>query len=72
MHGYDTVPGSAPPRRHVRVPQEQLALMMGVSRQSVNKVLRQFEVQGVIALRYGGIEILDLGLLQQVAGPPAT
>lgn len=68
-HGYDAVPaGDNPPRRQLRVPQEQLALMMGVSRQSVNKVLRQFEAQGVIALRYGGIELLDLELLRRVAG----
>lgn len=42
--------------------------MMGVSRQSVNKVLRQFEAQGVIALRYGGIELIDLDLLRGAAG----
>lgn len=50
--------------RHVRLPQEQLALMLGVSRQSVNKALRALERRGVIALRYGGIELLDLEALQ--------
>lgn len=51
--------GSRPPRRTLRLPQEQLALMMGVSRQSVNKALRTLETQGVLALRYGGIDLLD-------------
>ena len=68
-HGYEVAAGAdTPPRRQLRVPQEQLALMMGVTRQSVNKVLRQFEAQGVIALRYGGIELLDLELLRRAAG----
>jgi len=53
-HGF----GSRPPRRRLRLPQEQLALMMGVSRQSVNKALRALEAQGLVALRYGGIELL--------------
>jgi CRP-like cAMP-binding protein len=71
-HGYDAPAAHTPPRRQLRVPQEQLALMMGVSRQSVNKVLRQFEAQGVIALRYGGIELLDLELLRRAAGLDAA
>lgn len=68
-HGYDALPGSAPPRRRVRVPQEQLALMLGVSRQSVNKALRQLEAQGLVALRYGGIEILELERLREATEP---
>lgn len=50
--------GSRPARRQLRLPQEQLAMMMGVSRQSVNKALHTLEAQGRIALRYGGIELL--------------
>lgn len=50
--------GSRPARRRLRLPQDQLALMMGVSRQSVNKALQSLEAQGLIALRYGGIELL--------------
>ncbi len=53
-----TPPGTLQPRR-LRLPQEQLALMMGVSRQTVNKALKSLEAQGHIALRYGGIELLD-------------
>jgi CRP-like cAMP-binding protein len=56
-----------PPRRTIRVPQEQLALMLGVSRQSVNKALRKLEAQGLLALRYGAIELLDLHALQRLS-----
>lgn len=57
-------------RRVVRLPQEQLALMLGVSRQSANKALRGLEAQGWVALRYGEIEILDLDALPKIAALP--
>ena len=60
-HGYGARSGE--PRRQVRLPQEQLALMMGVTRQSVNKALRALEERGWISLRYGAIELLDLAAL---------
>ena len=53
-----TLSADAAPHR-LCLPQEQLALMMGVSRQTVNKALKSLEAQGHIALRYGGIELLD-------------
>jgi CRP-like cAMP-binding protein len=67
--GFDAASPQAPPRRRIRVPQEQLALMLGVSRQSVNKSLRQLEAQGLVALRYGGIELLDVEALQKLSRP---
>lgn len=54
-------------RRVVRLPQEQLALMLGVSRQSTNKALRALEAQGLVALKYGEIELLDLPALPKIA-----
>ena len=60
-HGYGA--RSGPPRRLVRLPQEQLALMLGVSRQSASKALHALELQGWIRLRYGTIELLDLEAL---------
>jgi CRP/FNR family cyclic AMP-dependent transcriptional regulator len=68
-HGYGARTG--PPRRRLYLPQEQLALMLGVSRQSANKALRALEARGVIALRYGEIELLDLPALAPAgaAGP---
>ncbi len=53
-------------KRRVRLPQDYLARMLGVSRQTVNKVLRTMERDGVLALHYAEIEIVDfLGLLQR-------
>jgi CRP-like cAMP-binding protein len=51
-------------RRRLRLPQEYLAQMMGVSRQTVNKALRDLEREQVLALHYAEIELLSLeGLL---------
>ena len=53
-------------KRRVRLPQDYLARMLGVSRQTVNKVLRTLEREGVLALHYAEIEIVDLfGLVQR-------
>lgn len=65
-----TPPGATQPRR-LRLPQEQLALMMGVSRQTVNKALKSLEAQGHLALRYGGIELLDPQALAALGQNPA-
>lgn len=46
------------PRRHIRLGQEVLAQMLGVSRQSVNKALKTLEAGGRLRLRYGEIELL--------------
>lgn len=47
------------PRRRIRLGQEVLARMMGVSRQSVNKALKALQTRGVLRLHYGEIELLD-------------
>ncbi len=54
-------------RRVVAVPQEQLAMMLAISRQTTNQILRQLEGQGIIALRYGEVEIVDLDRLKVAA-----
>ncbi|MGS5089904.1 Crp/Fnr family transcriptional regulator [Hydrogenophaga sp. A37] len=46
------------PRRRIRLGQETLARMLGVSRQSVNKALKALETRGVLRLHYGEIELL--------------
>lgn len=56
--------GTGALRRQVRLPQEQLALMLGVSRQSLSKALHALADQGLVALRYGEIELLDAAALQ--------
>jgi CRP/FNR family transcriptional regulator, cAMP and macrophage regulator len=43
----------------VVLPQRTLAAMLGVQRPSLNKVLRQFEQQGILELSYRSVRILD-------------
>jgi CRP-like cAMP-binding protein len=63
--GYGEYKGRS--RRIVNVPQEQLALMLALSRQTVNQILKQFEAEGAIALARGGIEILEIAKLRGMA-----
>lgn len=58
---------TASSRRVINVPQEQLALMLSLSRQTVNQILKQLEEQGVIRLARGGVEILDSDMLRKLA-----
>ena len=48
--------------------QEQLSMMVAVSRQTVNQNLKDLESRGVLRLNRGGLEILDLAALQLLAG----
>ncbi len=66
----DLTPAPDAQPRELRLPQEQLALMMGVSRQTVNKALKSLEAQGLIALRYGGIALLDAPALAALGQNP--
>jgi CRP/FNR family cyclic AMP-dependent transcriptional regulator len=54
-------------RRVLRVPQEQLAMMLSLSRQTTNQILKDLEGRGLVALRYGEIEVLDLDGLRSLA-----
>ncbi|MGE8474687.1 MAG: helix-turn-helix domain-containing protein, partial [Paraburkholderia hospita] len=54
-------------RRVLKVPQEDLAMMLALSRQTTNQILRQFETQGALALRYAEIEIVDAQKLRAFA-----
>ncbi len=51
----------------LRLPQEQLGAMLGVTRQSVNKLLRGFEEAGLIAIDYNRITIRDSAALDAIA-----
>jgi CRP/FNR family cyclic AMP-dependent transcriptional regulator len=60
-------------RRVLKVPQEDLAMMLALSRQTINQVLKQFEMQGALKLRYAEIEIADVQKLSALAElNPAT
>jgi CRP/FNR family transcriptional regulator, cyclic AMP receptor protein len=51
------------------VSQEQLAAMLGVSRQTVNRQLQQWQRAGALRLRYGRIEVLDAARLEDGSEP---
>lgn len=55
------------PRRIIHLAQEQLALMLAISRQTTNQILKELEAQGILRLTYGEIEILDLQRLRDAA-----
>ncbi|WAJ37981.1 Crp/Fnr family transcriptional regulator [Pseudomonas sp. GOM7] len=59
--------GEGEPRRLLHLAQEQLALMLSLSRQTTNQILKELEAQGIVRLTYGEIEILDLQRLRQAA-----
>lgn len=56
--------GEGEPRRVIHLAQEQLALMLAISRQTTNQILKELEAQGIVRLTYGEIEILDLARLR--------
>ena len=55
------------PRHVLQLPQEQLALMLAISRQTTNQILQELQAQGILRLTYGEIEILDLPGLRAAA-----
>lgn len=52
-------------RRVVELQQDQLAKLIGVSRQTCNQILKELEHHGYIAIAYGRIEVLDAVALRQ-------
>lgn len=60
--------GETGPRRVLHLAQEQLALMLGLSRQTTNQILKELQARGALRLTYGEIEIVDAELLRQAAG----
>ena len=45
------------------ITQQELAYLVGLSRQRVNVALKVLEAQGVIRLEYGGLRVLDMSAL---------
>ncbi|WP_434696240.1 Crp/Fnr family transcriptional regulator [Pseudomonas sp. Z1-14] len=56
-----------PARRVLQLPQDQLALMLSLSRQTTNQILKDLQGQGILQLGYGEIEILDIEGLRALA-----
>lgn len=48
----------------LRITQQELAYLVGLSRQRVNESLRTLETQGSIRVEYGGLRVLDLDALR--------
>jgi CRP/FNR family transcriptional regulator, cyclic AMP receptor protein len=57
----------AAPSCHVRVSQERLGMMLSLSRQTVNELLRHMEQQAIVQCQRGGVRVLDAGRLREVA-----
>jgi CRP-like cAMP-binding protein len=48
----------------LRITQQELAYLVGLSRQRVNEALSSLQEQGIIRVEYGGLRILDLQALR--------
>jgi CRP/FNR family cyclic AMP-dependent transcriptional regulator len=48
----------------LRITQQELAYLVGLSRQRVNEALAALELQGAIRVEYGGLRVLDLAALR--------
>ncbi|KRB98739.1 Crp/Fnr family transcriptional regulator [Hydrogenophaga sp. Root209] len=53
-----------------QITQQELAYLIGIPRQRINEALQQLAVKGVVELGYGGVRVLDTGLLSAVAAAP--
>ncbi|MCP5161074.1 MAG: Crp/Fnr family transcriptional regulator [Hahellaceae bacterium] len=62
--GYGELKGQS--RRIINVSQEQLGLILSISRQTANQILKDLEAKGIIRVTYGEIEICDLDALRQL------
>jgi CRP/FNR family transcriptional regulator, cyclic AMP receptor protein len=49
----------------LRITQQELGYLVGLSRQRVNEALRVLQSRGLIRIEYGGVRVLDLAGLQR-------
>ena len=54
----------------LRITQQELAYLVGLSRQRVNEALAALEAQGAIRVEYGGLRVLDLAALRSSVTAP--
>ena len=57
--------------RIVRLSQSEIALMVGASRQAVNRVLQRFQDDGIISIDYGSVHVHDIDRLRSVVSAAA-
>ena len=53
----------------LRITQQELAYLVGLSRQRVNEALRSLESQGLIRVEYGGLRVLNIAALRSSVFP---
>ena len=53
----------------LRITQQELGYLVGLSRQRVNEALAALQDQGVIRIEYGGVRVLDLEGLRRYRSP---
>jgi len=51
-------------RQVLRITQQELAYLVGLSRQRVNEALARLQAQGMIRVEYGGLRVLDVQALR--------
>ena len=49
----------------LRITQQELGYLVGLSRQRVNEALRSLQAEGLIGIEYGGVRVLDLEKLRR-------
>ncbi|MFL1494890.1 Crp/Fnr family transcriptional regulator [Pseudomonas antarctica] len=54
-------------KRVLQLPQEDLAAMLSLSRQTTNALLKELQAEGIVRLGYGEIEIIDAQRLREAA-----
>ena len=50
----------------LRITQQELGYLIGLSRQRVNEALRALQARGCIRIKYGGVRVTDIDALRRV------
>ncbi len=64
--GYGQGADEGSSRRTLAITQEQLALMIGVSRQTTNQILHDLKARDLVRVHRGALEIVDLAALRDL------
>ncbi|MDP9900793.1 Crp/Fnr family transcriptional regulator [Variovorax ginsengisoli] len=56
--------------RHLQISQEELANLVGLSRQRCNQALSQFKARSLVRTEYGGVTLLDVDALRALSVLP--
>ena len=62
--GYGQGHGGAGTRRSITLSQQELALMLALSRQTTNRILQELQARGLLRVHRGTLEVLDLAGLK--------